>query len=116
MSDLPTYSQRKKTGRTSRKKRMEEEIVIDPKIVLRKKLKDKLREKHLERTSRETRDAKLDNLEQRLKKAKTTAEKKKIQDEIDLLEKIDEREGYFCGEFPDYGDSGGYGGGCEHPD
>lgn len=88
----------------------------DPKLLLKQKLAEKLRVKKLERTAKFIRDNRLDVLEERLEKATTPQEKKKIETEIDLLEDIAERENNFCGEFPDYGDGAGYGGSLEHPE
>jgi hypothetical protein len=83
----------------------------------KEKLKQKLKEKRLGRTARFVRDNRLEKLEDKLNKPSISEEeKKKVQDEIDVLETIEEKEENFAGEYPEYGDSSCYGGTMEHND
>jgi len=109
----------KKSNKNSRKrqpKEHEEEKVIDPRELLKNKLKERLREKKLERTSQVVREDRLDRMEDRLEESKDPRERRKIKEEIDLLNKIDEKQHTFAGEFPEYSDGASYGGAMEHPD
>ena len=97
------------------RKRQEENSV--PKEDLKLKLKQKLKEKQLERTSRFVRDNRMDKIEEKLEESKNFAERKKLEDELALLEKIQEKElNSFSGDFPEYPDGASYGGGLEHPE
>jgi tRNA A37 methylthiotransferase MiaB len=84
---------------------------------LRKKLREKLREKTLARKPRDVRDERVHILEKRLKRCKDPVEKEKIKKELELLYKIEEQEeNNIASEYPDYGDNATYGGGIEHDD
>lgn len=82
---------------------------------LRNKLHQKLKEKRLERTSKVIRNNRLEQLEEKLIKTKSPAERKKIKEEIKLLETIEEKEINNAGEFAEYSDNASFGGGFEHP-
>lgn len=70
---------------------------------LREKLKQKLHEKKLERTSKVVRNNIAESLEEKLKSTKNPKERKKLKGELSLLEKIDEKEiNSFTGEYPEY--------------
>lgn len=93
----------------SRKPKEQKEKKID----LKQKLREKLQEKKLERTSKIIRNKMLDSLENRLEKSKNQEEKNKIKKDIELLEKIEEKELNQGSEYPDYFDGGDYGGAME---
>jgi hypothetical protein len=83
---------------------------------LKEILKQKLLEKRLERTSQLVRENKMDKLEERIKKTKNKKELERLQTELEILEKVEEKQlNSFTVEFPEYGDGASYGGGMEHP-
>lgn len=83
---------------------------------MKEKLKQKLREKKLERTCRFARENMLEKLEDRLDTSRNPHERKKLKQNISVLEKIQEKEENFGGEFPEYGDGGSYGGSMNRTD
>lgn len=95
----------------------QEEILVNQKEELRNKLKQKLHEKKLERTSRAVRDSKMEELEEKLEDSRNPAEKHKLKQELDLLTKIQEKElDNLAGDYPDYGGGCDYGGSMERSD
>lgn len=104
---MPT---RRKPSKASRKR----QSPVDTKEELRIKLKQKLHEKQLERTSKFTRDNRMDSLEDKLDETKNPNERRKLKEELAILEKIQEKElNLFSGDFPEYGDGCDYGGSME---
>jgi hypothetical protein len=83
---------------------------------LKEKLKQKLKEKKLERTCRTVRDNMLEKLEDKLDNCRNPTERKKLKDNISVLEKIQEKEENFAGDFPEYGDGSTYGGSLDRSD
>lgn len=111
---MPT---RHKPNKASRKRHENGQNPTDTKEDLKNKLKQKLREKQLERTSKTVRCNRMDQLEEKLQESKNSAERHKIKEELNLLEKIQEKElNTFSGEFPEYGDNCDYGGSMERSD
>lgn len=80
--------------------------------ILKRKLNEKLKEKKLGRTSHVVREARMEKLQEKYEKA-TGDEKEKISSEMELLNKIEEKQSMFCGEYPEYTDNASYGGGQE---
>lgn len=76
------------------------------KAELKAKLRDKLRQKRLGRTNKDTRENKLEYLYEKLENTKKKEEKARIRREIQLLEDIDNKEfnDLDNSEFPDYGE------------
>lgn len=74
------------------------------KAELKEKLRQRLYEKKMSRTSRVSREERLDELQKQLKKCKTDKEKSRIQHQIDLLEEIEtkEYEKFSNTEIPEY--------------
>jgi hypothetical protein len=90
---------------------------VDPKEELHNKLKQKLREKQLERTSKFVRNTRMDKIEEKLEESTNPSERRKLKEELGLLEKIQEKHlNSFSGEFPEYGDNCDYGGSMERSD
>jgi hypothetical protein len=82
---------------------------------LKEKLNQKLKEKKLGRTSHVVREARMEKLQEKYEKA-SNEEKEKISAEIDVLNKIEEKQSMFSGEYPEYTDNASYGGGQECSD
>jgi hypothetical protein len=104
---------------TNSRKRVKGTDVKQPldKETLRKNLREKIREKQLEREKRDVRFKKLDKLDEKLETVKDAEERQKIMKEIELLEKIDDKiENSFTGEHAQYEDNASYGGAMERND
>jgi hypothetical protein len=106
------------------RKRSSSEEEEPPKVVLsktelKKALKEKLELKRLIRLAPAARDSKIAELELRLKEIgdKDPKQTDKIKNKIDLLRTANEAEiDKSTGEYPEYADNGGYGGGIERGD
>ena len=98
---------RKKPSKGSRKNVSASNREIDPKEALKLKLRQKLEEKRLERTSDFSLDNRIDKLEESLEKAKTPEEKAVLEAKIEKLAEIQEKHANnIAGEFPEYADFG----------
>lgn len=95
---------KKKPSRPTRKKKVD-------KLTLKEKLRQKLNEKKLFRTSRVVRDNEMDELEKKIKsKSIPSSQKKKLKQRLDLLQKVEDKEiesyeNTLSGDFVDYTDS-----------
>jgi hypothetical protein len=86
---------------------------------LRAALREKLKEKRLGRLAPSARDNKIDSLKLKLKELKSdeSDKRQKIQNQIDLLERVNENQiDTSASEYPDYGDNGSYGGSIDRGD
>jgi len=83
---------------------------------LKELLREKLQAKKLSRTSRHARDLKADALEEKLENTTDPEEKKRIINTLELIDKIEDKENSFSGEFPDYAVRADMGGQMEHSD
>lgn len=107
---------RKNSKKNPRKKRITSPENKDPEKVpvdeLKKKLRQKLMESRLARTSRVVRDKEMDDIEDKLESRKLPAKtKKKLKERLKLLEDIEEKEiNSVNTDYPEYPDTGGYGG------
>lgn len=115
----------RRTARNSDKKvdtssSSEEEAPVKlTKEELRKALRDRLKEKRLGRLAPSARDNKIDMLKLKLKELKSdeSDKRQKIQNQIDLLERVNENQiDTSASEYPDYGDNGSYGGSIDRGD
>ena len=82
---------------------------------LRQKLREKMKQQKLGRTSQVSRDSRMEKLQKKFDTA-SDEEKIKIKGEIELLNSIEEKFSNFSGEFPEYNDNSAYGGGLECSD
>lgn len=111
-----------KPVKTSKPKPTEETPTkeISAKESLKEALKQKLRAKQLGRTSKFARENLVEKLSTILEKGKTgektTDQEKKIIEDLNTLEKIQDKEENFSGDYPDYTDTGSYGGAQDRPD
>ncbi len=88
-----------------------------PRDELKAKLRAKLRGMKMSRQTKAGLDNHMTKLEDQLAEAKTSSEKKKINDTISLINKIEEdREKSINDDHPEYPDFSGYGGSLEHND
>lgn len=87
----------------------------DTKEILKRKLKERLTEKKLGRTSHVVRESLMEKLQKKYEKA-TDEEKEKINADMELLHKIEKKQSMFSGEYPEYTDNASYGGGQECSD
>lgn len=72
------------------------------KTQLQKKLKEKLQTSQLCRKSRFARENRIDKLEDKLETSKNPTERRNLKKQIDILEKVVEKEEDFPGEYPEY--------------
>ncbi len=81
-------------------------------------LKERLKEKRLGRLAPSARDNKINKLELKLKEVgENDEDREKIQNHIDLLRRVNDIQiDTSTGEYPDYTDNCGYGGGIERGD
>lgn len=114
MKDHNLEKKTRKRKHRGRKRKEKKEPVRE--LSAKEKLKEKLRAKKLSRVPRLVREERLEYLEELLEECKDPVEKERLQKEIKLLEDIFEREDNFNGEFPEYADTGSYGGSQERPD
>lgn len=108
---------RRKTKRTTRKRRSEqdEQTSVNKKAELKAKLRAKLHQSKMSRQSQFALDNRMDQLEKQLENAKTREQRKKIREEMNLIDKIEEdRLNNNNDDFAEYGDNAAYGGGIEN--
>ena len=112
----PNKSSRKnpKTKESSSMTKESEQPPLETKEQLRQKLHERLRVGQIGRKSRYVRDGRMDKLEEKLDDSKDPKERNRLKKELELLELIEEKETAFSGEYPEYADTGTYGGSTEH--
>jgi hypothetical protein len=107
----PNKAMKKKKGATQPKKEVE---TLSLKDQLKNKLKEKLKEKQLERTSKIVREKRMEKIEDILdgesEETVRGSERRKLKEELKLLEKIEEKQDTFTGDFPEYSERASFGG------
>jgi hypothetical protein len=118
---MPRTSRKKKDNKdkNENKEQTEEQKqadILKKREEARNKLQLFLKEKKLERNSKQARNVMIDRIEDKLEISKNTKERKQLKKDLKLLEKIAEKDDRQASEFPEYGDNASYGGGLEHPE
>jgi hypothetical protein len=118
MSKIPKNSKKQSESSSSSEEESSPKVVLS-KAELKKALKEKLELKRLARLAPAARDNKITELELKLKQIgdKDPKQSEKIKNKIDLLQTANEIQiDTSTGEYPEYADNGGYGGGIERGD